>query len=61
MRIGDLVMSRNRYKGQLFIVIGYIATGDPRYINHPVVQCFRVADGYKTRWCKASTWEVICG
>jgi hypothetical protein len=59
MQVGDLVISKNRYKGQLFIVIGYIATGKPK-INHPVVQCFRVADGYKTRWSAASTWEVIC-
>lgn len=59
MRIGDLVISKNRYKGQLFIVIGYVEEPQPT-IHHPVVQCFRVTDGYKTRWCKASTWEVIC-
>jgi len=55
MRVGDLVISKNRYKGQLFIVIRYDSRG-----SYPVIQCFRVTDGYKTRWCKASTWEVIC-
>ncbi len=54
MQVGDLVMSKNRYRGQFFVIIGY-DDGHP----HPVIQCVRVADGYKTRWCKASTWKVI--
>ena len=57
MKIGDLVKSRNRYKGQLFIVIGYEEECGG-FVDK--VQCFRITDGYKTRWCNASTWEVIC-
>ena len=53
MQVGDLVINKNRYKGQLFIVI---KVG----LANPVVQCFRITDGYKTRWCKASTWEIVC-
>jgi len=52
MQVGDLVISKNRYVGQFFIVIGYGANN--------VIQCVRIEDGFKTRWSKASTWEVIC-
>ena len=57
MQVGDLVVSRDRYRGQFFIVIGLITTDLPVYVER--VQCLRIEDGYKTRWCKASTWKAI--
>ena len=60
MQVGDLVMSKNRYVGQFFIVIGYSRFGAGASNDDPVVQCVRLEDGFKTRWSKASTWEVIC-
>ena len=55
MQVGDLVISKNRYKGQLFIVIGTTLAQS----KDLKVQCFRATDGFKTRWSKASTWEVL--
>ena len=59
MKVGDLVMSKNRYVGQIFIIVGYRTKEVLPTISHSVVQCVRLEDGFKTRWSKVSTWEVI--
>ena len=58
MKVGDLVMSKNRYVGQIFIIVGY-ADKLSRMIQEPVIQCIRLEDGFKTRWSKVSTWEAL--
>ena len=58
MKVGDLVMSKNRYRGQIFIILAYVAEVTPS-AHEPVIQCVRLEDGFKTRWSKVSTWEVI--
>ena len=58
MKVGDLVMSKNRYVGQIFIIVGYVDEFSPTR-QEPAIQLIRLEDGFKTRWSKVSTWEVI--
>jgi hypothetical protein len=58
MKVGDLVMSKNRYVGQIFIIVGHADKFSPS-THEPVIQCIRLEDGFKTRWSKVSTWEAI--
>ena len=60
MKVGDLVMSKNRYVGQIFIIVGTMAPNPNKlFPSNDVVQCVRLEDGFKTRWSKTSTWEAI--
>jgi hypothetical protein len=59
MKVGDLVMSKNRYRGQIFIIVAYVDEGFKPSAHEPVIQLVRLEDGFKTRWSKVSTWEVI--
>ena len=65
MEVGDLVMNKTRYLGQVFVVIesrkltGGLAPCDWGYKQRQHIRCVRVGDGYKTRWCQASTWQVL--
>ncbi len=58
MKVGDLVMSKNRYRGQIFIIVDYVAEFPPS-AHEPIIQLVRLEDGFKTRWSKVSTWEAI--
>ena len=60
MRVGDIVMNKTRYLGQVFMVIDTNKKGfsDDERPNQ-AVRCVRVGDGYKTRWTTASTWTVV--
>ena len=60
MRVGDIVMNKTRYLGQVFMVIDTNKkgiSGDEK--PNQAVRCVRVGDGYKTRWTTASTWRII--
>ena len=62
MKIGSLVRAKHRYIGQLFVVVDARTHFDGRSPTNKVTQirCVRVEDGFKTRYSKASTWEVVC-
>ena len=53
MKVGDLVVSKNRYRGQYFIVLRMIHHND----YDKLIKCFN--GSVQTRWCDASTWEVV--
>ncbi len=55
MNVGDLVVSKNRYKGLYFIVTQMI--GYNEYDKRTLIKCYNRS--YQTRWCDASTWEVV--
>ena len=55
MKAGDLVVSKNRYKGLYFIVTQMI--GYNEYDKRTLIKCYNRS--YQTRWCDASTWEVV--
>ena len=55
MQIGDLVVSKNRYKGLYFIVTRMIDHNE--YDKRTLIQCYNRS--YQTRWCDAATWEVV--
>ena len=55
MKVGDLIRSRRRYYGQRFLVIGIRDIG----LESEQVRAIRMPDGFKTRWSKIETWEVI--
>jgi|TARA_R110002126_G_scaffold7686_6_gene37434 hypothetical protein len=57
MEIGDMVVSRNRYTGNIFIIVDKIL-GSTEGKN--IIKCIRITDGYKTRWSDVKTWEKIC-
>ncbi len=56
MEIGDMVVSRNRYTGNIFIIVDKIL-GSTEGKN--IIKCIRITDGYKTRWSDVKTWEKI--
>ena len=56
MKVGSLVMNKNRYLGQLFMVIDTNKAKPPMMKN---IRCQRVSDGYKTSWCNSSTWTIV--
>ena len=55
MKIGDLVISKTRYRDQYFIVTDLI-TGKHRGKRN-LIKCYNRK--YQTRWCDAATWEVV--
>ena len=55
MKAGDLVVSKNRYKGLYFIVTQMI--GYNEYDKRTLIKCYNRS--YQTRWCDAATWEVV--
>jgi len=55
VKAGDLVVSKNRYKGLYFIVTQMI--GYNEYDKRTLIKCYNRS--YQTRWCDASTWEVV--
>ena len=60
MKVGDLIKNKTRYTGQKFLVIGIRAEktygGKEEFTK---VRAIRMPDGFKTRWSKIETWEVI--
>ena len=56
MKVGDLIRSRRRYYRQKFLVIGIRELSGLEYKQ---VRAIRMPDGFKTRWSKIETWEVI--
>ena len=55
MKVGDLVISKNRYRNRYFIVIDMM-TGDHRGKRN-LIKCYNRE--YQTNWCDAATWEVV--
>jgi len=58
MEIGDMVVSRNRYTGNIFIIVDKILGST--HCKKNIIKCIRITDGYKTRWSDVKTWEKIC-
>ena len=54
MKVGDLVVSKNRYVGLYFVVVDTQETALGKRIK-----CLSVLHGYKTRWCGVSTWRAV--
>ena len=62
MKIGDLIMYKNRYIGQQFIVVGVrkVQKGKPLHqYEVEQAQCVSVQTGIKTRWSSTSTFTVL--
>ena len=60
MKVGDLIKSNTRYKGQLMLVIDTrIRIGSDLSGNLQQIRVVSMSSGVKTRWCRATTWEVI--
>jgi len=59
MRVGDLVMNKTRYLGQVFMVVDMNKRDTLPRGQSPAIRCVRVSDGYKTYWNTASTWRII--
>ena len=55
MKAGDLVVSKNRYKGQYFLVLRVIENN--AYDKRTLIRCYNRT--HQTRWCDAATWEVV--
>ena len=54
MKVGDLVVCKNRYKGYYFLVTQVIhEKARPRTL----IKCYNRK--HRTRWCDAATWEVV--
>lgn len=59
MKIGSLVRAKHRYIGQLFVVVDKREYYDGAQ-KAAQIKCVRVEDGFKTRYSKTSTWEIVC-
>lgn len=57
MKVGDLVVSKNRYKGLYFIVTQMIQPNESKKRFRTLIKCYNRS--YQTRWCDAATWEVV--
>ena len=55
MKIGDLVVCKNRYKGQYFLVTQMRNT--KLNSQRTLIRCYNRK--HRTRWCDAATWEVV--
>ena len=55
MKIGDLVVSKNIYKGLYFIVTQMAHENVER--TPTLIKCYNRS--HQTRWCDAATWEVV--
>ena len=55
MKVGDLIKSKARYVGRKFLVVEVRDTHE----YGKQVRSIRMPDGFKTRWSKIETWEVI--
>jgi len=55
VQIGDLVISKNRYRDRYFIIIDMMF-GDHRGKRN-LIKCYNRK--YQTKWCDAATWEVV--
>ena len=58
MKVGDLIKSKTRYLGCVFLVV---AIRDAGAYDYKQVMSVRIPDGLKTRWSNIETWEVISG
>jgi len=54
VKIGDLVISKNRYRNRYFIVVDK-CFDHQRQRN--LIKCYNRE--YQTRWCMTGTWEVV--
>jgi len=57
--VGDLVFSKKRYKGQMFIVVEAKPTKPCRVNPVQKIRLIRCDDGFLTRWSDAKTWEKV--
>ena len=55
MKAGDLIQSKNRYKGLMFLVLKIRDHTKGRQLKAISLPC----NSIKTRWCKIDTWDVI--
>jgi len=58
VKVGDLIVSNTRYKGQAMIVID-IRTLSDLFGTFDQVRAVSLHTGVKTRWCRADTWKVV--
>ncbi len=56
---GDLVRYRERYTGQLFIVVDVKVYPNTTKGSDWRVKCMRISDGWHTRYSNARTIEVL--
>ena len=54
MKVGDLIQSKNRYTGRLFLVLEIRDS-----LKGKQLKAISLPDRIKTRWCKIDTWDVI--
>ena len=55
MKVGDIIRYRQRYNGQLFMIIEMKKNA----LGDPIAKCMRVHDGYYTRWSNITTMEIV--
>jgi hypothetical protein len=60
MKVGDLIKSNTRYKGQLMMVID-TRTNNGLFGNFQQIRVVCMNSGIKMRWSRSTTWEVISG
>ena len=53
MQVGDLVVSTDRYTGQVFIILEIGGS------LQDLIKCISLSNGTKTKWCADKTWEKI--
>ena len=58
MKVGDLITSHNRYKGQVMVVID-VRTLSDLFGAFQQIRAVSLHTGVKTRWCNSKTWKVI--
>ena len=59
MKVGDIVRYKNRYNGQLFMVIDIKVYPNTIRGSDWRVKCMRVSDGWVTRYSNARTMESL--
>ena len=57
MKVGDLVVSKNRYHGQYFIVTQMIQPDESKKRFRTLIKC--INGSVQTRWCDIKYWEVV--
>jgi len=57
VKVGDLVISKNRYKGLYFIVTQMIQPNEIEKRFRTLIKCYNRS--YQTRWCDAANWEIV--
>ena len=59
MKVGSLVVYKNRYVGQQFVVIAVREGNKPWSKEEKQAQCVSIQTGVKTRWSSVSTFLIL--